>query len=328
VKRRDFILALGGAAAGGWPLAARAQQPAMPVIGYLSARSAESDVSMLAAFRRGLNETGYVVDQNVRMEFRFGSGQYDQLAALAADLVRRQVAVIVTGGGENPALAAKSATTKIPIVFTVGDDPVRSGLVASLNRPGGNITGVSTLFGGLGTKQLGLLRELLPKADLIAMLVNPKDFWATSYTSDTEAAARAVSQRLTVLTASTEQDIDAAFALLVEQRAAALLVAASPLFLTRAEHLIALSARHVLPTIYFRREMADAGGLMSYGPNTPENYAQMGIYAGKILNGANPADLPVVQPTKFELIINLKTAKALGLDVPLHLQQRADEVIE
>jgi putative ABC transport system substrate-binding protein len=327
MTRRDFIALLSGAAAA-WPLAARAQQATMPVIGYLSARSAESDVPMLAAFRQGLSETGYVVGKNVAMEFRWGSGQYDRLRVLAEDLVRRQVAVLVTGGGEHVALAAKTATANIPIVFNIAEDPVRFGLVASLSRPGGNITGVTSLLGELGTKQFGLLRELLPKADVIAMLVNPNDPWATSQTSKTEAAAQAVGQHLVVLKASTEHDIDAAFAMLVQRQAAALLVAASPLFVTKAEHLVGLSARHALPTIYFRREMADAGGLMSYGSSTAELYSQMGVYVGKILGGAKPADLPVQQPTKFELIINLKTAKALGLDVPLHLQQLADEVIE
>jgi putative tryptophan/tyrosine transport system substrate-binding protein len=327
VKRREFITFLGGAVAA-WPLAPRAQQAPMPVIGYLSARSAESDVPMLAAFRRGLNETGYVTDQNVVIEFRFADGRYDRLPALAEDLVTRQVAVIVTGGGEGAALAAKAATASIPIVFNVGEDPVRFGLVTSLNRPGGNITGVTSLLAGLGTKQLGLLRELVPNADVVAMLVNPNDPWAASETSDIQSAAHSVGQHLTVLKASTELDIDAAYARLIQQRAAAVLVAASPLFVTRAEQLIGLSARHALPTIYHRREMALAGGLMSYGSSTAEAYGQMGVYAGKILRGIKPADLPVQQPTKFELIINLKTAKALGLEIPPTLLARADEVIE
>jgi len=327
MRRREFITLLGGAAAA-WPLAARAQQAAMPVIGYLSARSAESDGPMLAAFRRGLNETGYVVDKNVVIEFRWAGGQYDRLPALAEDLVLRQVAVIVTGGGEHVALVAKTATASIPIVFAGGEDPVRFGLINSLNRPGGNVTGVTTLLGGLGPKQLGLLRELVPKADVIAMLVNPNDPWAAAQTSDTQSAAHAVGQHLIVLNASTEHDIDAAFAMLVQQRAAALLVTASPLFVTRAEHLIGLSAHHALPTIYFRRELAAAGGLMSYGVNTTEAYGQMGVYAGKILSGTKPADLPVIQSAKFELVINLKTAKALGLSVPDRLLALADEVIE
>jgi len=326
MRRRVFITMMGGAAA--WPLAAPAQQPAMPVIGYLSARSADSDVTMLAAFRRGLNETGFVEGRNVTIDFRWGDGQYDRLATLAADLAQRRVALIVTSGGENAALAAKTATASIPIVFNVGEDPVRAGLIASLSRPGGNLTGVTSLLGGLSTKQLGLLQQLLPTADVIAMLVNPRDSWATSLTGDTQRAAQALGRRLVVLGASSEQEIDAAFGTLIQQRPAGLLVAASPFFVTRAAQLIDLSARHALPAIYFRREMADAGGLMSYGSSTAELYGQMGVYAGKILGGTKPADLPVQQPTKFELVINLKTAKALGLSVPNSMQLLADEVIE
>jgi putative tryptophan/tyrosine transport system substrate-binding protein len=330
MKRREFIAALGGAAASTslWPLVARAQQPAMPVIGFLSARSSESDVSMVSEFYRGLKDAGYVVDKNVAIEFRWGDGHYDRLPALAEDLVRGNVAVIVTAGGEISARAAKAATGKIPIVFNVGEDPVKYGLVASLNRPGGNVTGVTSLLGTLGTKQLGLLRDLVPKAGVIAMLVNPDDTWAEAQIANTEAAALAVGQQLVVFRASTEPDIDAAFAAIVQQRAGALLVATSPFFVTRANYLIALATRHALPAIYFRREIADAGGLMSYGSSTAELYGQMGTYAGKILNGASPADLPVMQAIKFELVINLKTAKALGLEIPPTLLARADEVIE
>jgi putative ABC transport system substrate-binding protein len=330
MKRREFIAALGGAAASTslWPLVARAQQPAMPVIGFLSARSSESDVSMVSEFYRGLKDAGYVVDKNVAIEFRWGDGHYDRLPALAEDLVLRNVAVIVTAGGEISARAAKAATGKIPIVFNVGEDPVKYGLVASLNRPGGNVTGVTSLLGTLGTKQLGLLRDLVPKAGVIAMLVNPDDTWAEAQIANTEAAALAVGQQLVVFRASTEPDIDAAFAAIVQQRAGALLVATSPFFVTRANSLIALATRHALPAIYFRREIADAGGLMSYGSSTAELYGQMGTYAGKILNGASPADLPVMQAIKFELVINLKTAKALGLEIPPTLLARADEVIE
>jgi putative ABC transport system substrate-binding protein len=330
MKRREFIAVLGGVAASAslWPLVARAQQPAMPVIGFLSARSFESDVSMVSEFCRGLKDAGYVVDKNVAIEFRWGDGHYDRLPALAEDLVRRNVAVIVTAGGEISARAAKAATGKIPIVFNVGEDPVKYGLVASLNRPGGNVTGVTSLLGTLGTKQLGLLRDLVPKAGVIAMLVNPDDTWAETQIANTEAAARAIGQQLVVLRARTEPDIDAAFTTIVQQRVGALLVATSPFFVTRADRLIALAARHALPAIYFRREMADAGGLMSYGSSTAELYGQMGTYAGKILNGASPADLPVMQAIKFELVINLKTAKAFGLEIPPTLLARADEVIE
>jgi putative ABC transport system substrate-binding protein len=310
------------------PPRAYAQQPAMPTIGYLSARSAESDVSMLSAFRQGLKEAGYVVGKNVAIEFRWGDGQYDRLPALAEDLVRRNVAVIVTGGGEISARAAKAATGKIPIVFNVGEDPVRAGLVTSFNRPGGNATGVTSLLGTLGTKQLGLLRDLVPKAGVIALLVNPNDTWAQTQIADTEAAARAVGQQLAILRASTQSDIDAAFASLVQGQVIGLLVATSPFFVTQADHIIALAARRALPAIYFRREIAEAGGLMSYGSSTAELYGQMGSYAGKILGGANPADLPVVLATKFELVVNLKTAKTLGLEIPPNLFARADEVIE
>ncbi len=327
MRRREFIAVLGSAAAA-WPLVARAQQAAMPVIGFLSARSSESDVSMVSEFYRGLKDAGYVVDKNVAIEFRWGDGHYDRLPALAEDLVRRNVAVIVTAGGEISASAAKAATGKIPIVFNVGEDPVKYGLVASLNRPGGNVTGVTSLLGTLGTKQLGLLRDLVPKAGVIAMLVNPNDTWAETQIANTEAAARAIGQQLVVLRASTEPDIDAAFATIVQQRAGALLVATSPFFVTRADYLIALATRYALPAIYFRREIADAGGLMSYGSSTAELYGQMGTYAGKILSGASPADLPVMQAIKFELVINLKTAKAFGLEIPPTLLARADEVIE
>ncbi len=327
MRRREFIGLLGTVAAI-CPLKARAQQPAMPTIGYLSARSSESDLAMLAAFRQGLKEAGFIVDKNVTIEFRWGDGQYDRLPTLAEDLVRRNVAVIVTSGGEISALAAKAATQKIPIVFNVGEDPVRFGLTASLNRPGGNITGVTSLLGSLGAKQLGLLRDLVPKVSVIGMLVNPNDTWTETQITNTAAAARAVGQQFVVLRASTERDIDAAFVTLVQQRVGALLVAASPFFVTRADHLIALAARHALPAVYFRREIADAGGLMSYGTSTAELYGQMGSYAGKILNGANPADLPVMLATRFELVINLRTAKALGLEIPPTLLARADEVIE
>jgi putative tryptophan/tyrosine transport system substrate-binding protein len=327
MRRREFITLLGGAVAA-WPLGAHAQQPAMPVIGYLSARAPETDVPMLAAFRRGLSETGYAEGKNVTIEYRWGRGQYDRLPALAEDLARRQVAVIVTGGGENVALAAKAATAKIPIVANLAEDPVRFGLVASLNRPGGNITGVTSLLGAQGAKQLGLLRELVPQAAVIGMLVDSNMPWAESLTTNTQAAARAVGLQLVVLGASTERDIDAALATFVQQRASALLITASPFFFTQADYLITLVARHALPAVYWRREIADAGGLMSYGSSTAELYGQVGVYAGKILNGAKPADLPVLQPIRFEFVINLKTAKALGVKFSDNLLSLADEVID
>ena len=326
MRRREFIAFLGGAAA--WPLAARAQQPAMPVIGYVSVRSADSDVLMVAAFRRGLNEAGYFEGKNVAIEFRWGGGQYDRLPVLMEDLVRRSAAIIVTSGGEPAAVAAKAATTKIPIVFNVGEDPVRYGLVDSISRPGGNATGVTSLLPLLGAKQLGLLRELVPKAVTIGMLVNPDDPWAELQIASTQAAAHEIGQELVVRRASTEEDLDAAFAAFVQRQVAALLVVNSPFFVTRGNYLISLAARHALPTLYFRRELAVAGGLISYGSSTAELYGQMGIYTGRILKGEKPADLPVLQPTKFELVINLKTTKALGLTIPPDVLSIADEVIE
>jgi putative tryptophan/tyrosine transport system substrate-binding protein len=330
MKRREFIAGLGSAAASSlvWPRATRAQQPAMPVIGYLSARSSESDISMLSAFYLGLKNAGYVVGKNAAIEFHWGDGRYDRLPGMAEDLVSSNVAVIVTSGGELSALAAKRATSKIPIVISVGEDPVRYGLVASLNRPGGNITGVTSLLGTLGAKQLGLLRDLVPKTGMLAMLVNPDDPWAETQITNTQAAALAVGQQLMVLRANSRPDIDAAFATLVKERIGALLVANSPFFVTQADYLIALSGRLNLPTVYFRREIADVGGLMSYGSSTAELYGQMGTYTGKILSGANPADLPFIQATRFELVINLKTARTLGLEIPATLLARADEVIE
>jgi putative ABC transport system substrate-binding protein len=326
IRHRAFITLLGGAAA--WPLAARAQQRPMPVIGYLSTRSPETDVPMLAAIRRGLSETGYVEGRNVAIEYRWGRGQYGRMQALAEELVARQVAVIITAGGEPAALAAKAATANIPLVVNMAEDPVRMGFVASLNRPGGNITGVTSLLGAQGAKQLGLLRELVPQASIMGLLVDPSMPWAESLTTETQSAARAVGQRLVVAGASSESDIDANVTRLVQQGAGALLVTASPFFFTRADYLIGLIARHALPAVYWRREIAEAGGLMSYGSSTAELYGHVGVYAGKILNGANLADLPIVQPTKFEFVINAKTAKALGIKVSDNLLSLADEVIE
>jgi putative ABC transport system substrate-binding protein len=323
VKRRDFITLVGGAAA--WPLAAGAQQQAIPVIGYFSARSPVTDVPMLSAFQQGLNETGYVEGRNVAIEFRWAEGRSDRLLELAHDLVRRKVAVIVTTGGESTARAAKAATSTIPIVFISGIDPVESGLVASLSRPGGNLTGVSSILLPLIPKQIGLLSELAPNAVLIGALISPE---MTFRIAELEDAGRAVGRRLIILKASTDADIDVAFEAFIQQRVQALLVTAGPLFVTRMHRLVAFAARHALPAMYSRRELVDAGGLVSYASSTAEGYRQMGIYAGRILKGEKPSQLPVVQPPRFELVINLKTAKALGLEVPPTLLARADEVIE
>jgi putative tryptophan/tyrosine transport system substrate-binding protein len=326
VKRRAFISLLGGAAAA-WPLAARAQQP-MPVIGYLSSRSPDDTRHLLAAFLRGLNEVGYGEGQNVTVEYRWALGQYDRLPALAAELVRQPVAVLTTTGGEPAALAAKAATSTIPIVFLMGSDPVSAGLVGSFNRPGGNATGINILTDTLGAKRLGLLHELVPQAATIGVLLNPKFQTADSQLRDLQQAAAAIGLQIHVLRASTDSELDAAFETVTQQRIAALAVTADPFFDTRRDKLVALAARHAVPTIYQFREFVAAGGLMSYGVDSLDNYRQAGVYTGRILKGANPADLPVMQPTKFEFVINLKAAKALGLDVPPGLSSLADEVIE
>jgi putative ABC transport system substrate-binding protein len=327
VKRREFIALLGGAAT--WPLAARAQQQAMPVIGYLSIRSSGTDAQFLVSFRQGLSEVASAKTETVAVEYRYAEGQADRLASLATDLVRRRVAIIVTTGGPPAALAAKDATSTIPIVFVTGGDPVREGLVQSFNRPGGNLTGVTTSYDEAAPKRLGLLREILPKAAIIGVLVNPDDpITASSETNLMRTAARSVGQRIEILQASTERDINMAFASLVDMRADALVVAPDALFASHVHQLVALAARHSIPTLYWRREFAEAGGLISYGSRLADAFRVVGVYAGRILKGEKPGDLPVQQPTKFELVVNVKAAKAIGLVIPESFLARADEVIE
>ena len=326
LKRREFITLLGAAAA--WPLVARAQQPAMPVIGFLSSRSPGESADLVAAFRRGLAEGGYVEGQNVSLEFRWGEGRYERLTAYAVELVRRAVTVIVTAGGDPAAQAAKAATATIPIVFVSGSDPVKVGLVASLNRPGGNITGVHMLILGLGAKRLGLLHELMPAANPVGILVNPNFADAQTQLRDVEEAAQSLGLKLVVQKAGTEFEFETAFADLARQKAGAILVIADPFFTSQRVEIAALAARYAMPAVFELREYAAAGGLMSYGPDLADGYRQGGVYAGKILKGQKPAELPVEQPTKLGLVINLKTAKALGLQIPDKLLALADEVIE
>jgi ABC-type uncharacterized transport system substrate-binding protein len=326
MRRREFITLLGGAA--GWPIAARAQQPAMPVIGFLGSGAPQSDAYRVAAVRQGLMEAGYVEGRNVAFETRWAEDEYERLPPLAAELVRREVAVIVAIGGNNSAVAAKSATATIPIVFEIGGDPIGLGLVASLNRPGGNITGVTFLVGTLIAKQFEILHETVPKTALVGFLVNPTNADAETKTKDALAAAKSVGQKLLVVPAHTDSELEAAFVTLVQQRAGALVVGAESFFSGRLAKLVELAARQKVPAIYYRREFAAAGGLMSYGTNFTAALRIVGLYAGRILKGEKPADLPVQQSTKVELVINLKTAKALGLDIPQTLLGRADEVIE
>jgi putative ABC transport system substrate-binding protein len=330
MKRREFIMLLGGAAAPSLlrPLAARAQQSGpMPVIGFLGGSSLADRRPYLTGFRQALGEAGYVERQNVAIEYLWAEGQYDRLPALAADLVRRQVNVIVAGDGPS-ALAVKSATTTIPIVFNTGIDPVKVGLVTSLARPGGNLTGVNLIAGPLQAKQLGFLHELVPAAKTIAVLINPNNANAERDAATVQDAARAIAVQILVERAVVESDFETVFATLARERAGALLVNSDVFFTSRREQILSLASRHAIPVMSTWREFPLAGGLISYGPSISAGYRQIGAYTAKILNGAKPAELPVIQPTTFELVINLKTAKALSLNVPLHLEQLADEVIE
>jgi putative tryptophan/tyrosine transport system substrate-binding protein len=328
MRRRNFIALLGSAAAA-WPLAARAQQSPKPIVGLVNSGSREMAAARLAAFRKGLNEVGYVEDQNVTVEYHWLEGQFDRLPSLMADLVRRRVAVIATPGGNYVAQVAKAATTTIPIVFGVGEDPVRLGLVASLARPGGNATGINSFFQEIAAKRLGLLRELVPKAVRVAVLVNPANVTtAEAALRDIPEAARAIGLQIEVLNASNSREIEAAFTTLVRERADALFVATDTFFISRRVQFAILAARYGIPAIYSTREEVAAGGLLSYGTDTSDMFHQVGVYTGQILKGTKPADLPVLQSTKFEFVINLATARALGLEVPPALLARADEVIE
>ena len=326
MRRREFICVIGGAAA--WPLAVRAQQPAMPVVGYLDAGSPASVAKLILKFRQGLAETGYVEGQNVMIEFRWGEGHHETLPSLAADLVGRKVAVIVATGGEVSAVAAKGATAAIPIVFDTSRDPVELDLVASLNRPGGNATGVNQLNAELGAKSVGLMHELAPKAAVIAFLGNPNNPSMQDQLKERQEAARAMGLKIAPVAVDSADDLDAAFAAIAQQAYGALLIAADPFFFGQRDKIAALATRYAVPAMHGRREFAEVGGLISYGTSLADTYRQVGIYTGRILKGEKPADLPVMQSSKFELVINLKTAKALGLTVPPGLLAIADDVIE
>jgi putative ABC transport system substrate-binding protein len=326
LRRRQFITLLGIAAA--WPLAARAQQSAMPVIGFLSGRSPGESESVEAAFRQGLKESGYAEGQNVHIAFRWAEGRYDRLPALVASLVDIRVAVIAAAGGQAVPLAAKAATSTIPIVFVSGEDPVKHGLVASLNRPGGSATGVSMFLSEMEAKRLALLHELVPTATMIGVIVNPSSPSIDTQLREINSAARALGRQIQIVNATNERELDAAFASLAQSKAGALLIASNAYFTSRRDQIVALAAQRAIPAIYDQREFPMAGGLVSYGTNLSDSYRLMWVYTGKILKGEKPTDLPVQQSTKFELVINLKTAKALGLDVPPALSARADEVIE
>jgi ABC-type uncharacterized transport system substrate-binding protein len=325
MRRREFLV-LGGAAA--WPVVARAQTQATPIIGFMSGRSPDDAAHLVAAFLEGMREAGFIEGQNIAIEYRWALGEYDRLPALAADLVNHRVAVLVGTGGDGSALAAKRASATIPVVFGMGGDPVKAGLVESLNRPGGNATGFTLLTNELEPKRLGILHDLVPGAAVIGALLNPNFPPALRQLQDLEEAARKISQRLFVVKASNDRELNAGFTSLVEQRVGSLLVAADPYFDTRRDRIIAFAEQNRLPAIYQFREFAVAGGLISYGPNVTDMYRQAGIYTARILKGVRPADLPVVQPTKFEFVINLKTAKSLGLVIPAGLISFADEVIE
>jgi putative tryptophan/tyrosine transport system substrate-binding protein len=326
MRRRDFIASLGAAAA--WPFAARAQQPIMPVIGFLESSSSEATPHLLPAFRQGLSETGYVEGRNLTVEYRFAEGRPDRLPVLAAELVRQKVAIIVAPGSTPGAKAAKAATSTIPIVFSLATDPVQMGLVASLNRPGGNATGYSEMNTEVGPKRFGLLHELVPQARHFGLFVNPKNVLTEFAVREAQAAALTIGRPIEVLAASAEGDIDAVFASLMKKQVDALVVTPDPMFTQRRDQVTGLAARHAVPAIYWDPIFPKVGGLMSYGSSVAEGYRQVGVYVGRILKGEKPGDLPVQQPTKFELVINLKTAKALGLTIPETLLATADEVIQ
>jgi putative ABC transport system substrate-binding protein len=326
IQRREFITLLGGFAA--WPLAARGQQPTMPVIGFMSARSPSDSAYLVDAFRQGLLEAGYLEGETISIEYRWANGDYGRLPGLASDLLTRKVLVLVAVGGDASAVAAKHATTTVPIVFGMGGDPIAEGLVASFNRPGGNATGFTLLTSQIEPKRVGLLHELVPSLSFLGALINPIFPPTAGQLEDIQTATRSIGQNLLVGRADNDAQLQTAFATFVEQRVGAVLVAAAPFFDTRREQIIALAAQHRLPAMYQFREYAAAGGLISYGPRIADSYKQAGIYAGRILRGAKPSDLPVVQPTKFEMVINLKTANALGLAIPNTMQLLADEVIE
>ena len=327
MRRREFIAGIGSAAAV-WPLAAAAQQPTVPVVGFLNGQSFQSFGHVADAFRQGLNEGGYIEGENIKIEYRWADGQPDRLPALAADLVRRQVAVIAATGGNNSALAAKAATSSIPILFTSGDDPRRHGLVESLSRPGGNITGVSWFSAELGPKRLALLHELVPGARTVALLINPHSAEAIRQPAEMQEAARTMGLEMVVLNARTASDVDTAFGVMAKNRIGALVLAGDPFILNCRDQIVALAAHHSIPAIYGGREYPEVGGLMSYGNSLRNSYRRVGIYAARILKGAKPADLPVDRTAKFELVINVKTAKALGLDVPIRLLMQLDEAVE